>query len=60
MSTAKEIMYKSSNASDAIKHAEEIAVDVDQEWETETTKYKFEDGSMLSVSGPCVSVESAE
>ena len=36
---------------DLVKHLEEIAVDVDQDWENESTIYTFSDSSKLCWSG---------
>lgn len=33
------------------RFAERLAVDVDQDWENETTRFTFADGSVLSASG---------
>jgi hypothetical protein len=52
MTQAAEILHSSNNASGAMKTAEELTNQIDQDWEHEATLYTFEDGSVLVVSGP--------
>ena len=54
MTQAVEIMYSARNANAACDAAAKIAIDVDQDWEHEATFYRFEDDSVLVVSGPQV------
>lgn len=49
-----EIMLTARNANDAMNLASGTCIDVLQNWDTETTQYLFDDGSVLSVSGPQV------
>lgn len=48
---AHEIAHISRNVSDAVNRAEPLAVEVNQNWEEETTTYVFDDGSILLVTG---------
>ena len=48
---AHEIARISRNVSDAVNRAEPLAVEVNQNWEEETTTYVFDDGSVLLVTG---------
>lgn len=53
---ANEILHISRNANDAILRAEEVSIDIEENWEKEETKFSFEDGSILLISGPQVNV----
>ena len=53
---ANEILHISRNANDAILRAEEVSIDIEENWEKEETKFYFEDGSILLISGPQVNV----
>lgn len=52
MTTAAELMHSSNNATDADERAQEMAVNIDQDWENEATLYTFDDDSVLVVNGP--------
>jgi hypothetical protein len=54
MTTASDIMNNSRNANDACTRAAGAARKLEQDWENEATRYTFEDGSVLAVSGPQV------
>jgi hypothetical protein len=51
MTTATEIMMTARNANDAILRAENQDPDITQDWDDEVTLYRFEDNSVLAVSG---------
>jgi hypothetical protein len=49
---AERIVLQSKNASEAIKAADALTDNVNQDWGNETSSWLFEDGSVLVVSGP--------
>ena len=49
---AHEIMNTAHNANDAIARAETEDPCIFQDWDSETTLFRFADGSVLAVSGP--------
>lgn len=49
---ANEILMISRNADDGMARAEAEAVEVTQNWDSESTLYEFDDGSALLISGP--------
>jgi hypothetical protein len=57
MTIAAEILATARNADAAMRAAEELDPIPDQDWEAETTTYRFADGSRLIVSGPQVNAE---
>lgn len=51
MTIAQSILDTCANLTDALLAADEIAIDRDQNWETETTVFTFSDDSKLSICG---------
>lgn len=52
MSKATEITFVARDADDAMRRAEELTDNVEQDWSREATLYTFDDESVLVVSGP--------
>jgi hypothetical protein len=55
---AQQIAQNFKNFADATNEADRLACDKDQDWENETTVFKFEDGSALKACHPFVEVVS--
>ena len=51
MSTAVEIMMTARNASEAETRAESENPNITQDWTADATLYRFNDGSVLAISG---------
>ncbi|MBU9174027.1 hypothetical protein [Burkholderia gladioli] len=60
MSIAQQIADQFKNFADATNEADRVAKEKDQDWATETTTFRFEDGSVLEACHPFVKVVEAQ
>ncbi|WP_186211148.1 hypothetical protein [Burkholderia gladioli] len=60
MSIAQQIADQFKNFADATNEADRLARSADQDWENETTVFKFSDGSALKACHPFVEVVEAK
>lgn len=56
MTIAQKIKDSAGSFAEKLEEADKIAVDADQEWEQQTTTFKFADGSQLKASYPDITV----
>ena len=56
MTIATQVKNNYSNFANALVHAEQIAVDAEQDWENQTTIFVFSDGSRLKAVYPEITV----
>jgi hypothetical protein len=56
MSIAQQIASQFADFADATNEADRVATERDQDWESETTVFKFGDGSALKACHPFVEV----